>query len=53
MSPIEMPLSEFEAVRAMPLWWVVSSAHSDELAGSITGRRDGYALIQDAPARGR
>ena len=53
MTPIEMPLSEFEAVRAVPGWWVVSSAHGDELAGSIADRRDGYALLQDAPPRGR
>ena len=50
MRPIEMPLFEFEAVEAMPLWWVVSSTHTDELTGSITGRRDGYALFQDVPA---
>lgn len=40
LTPIEMTLSEYEAVRAGPGRWVVSSA-----------RRNGYALIHHAPAR--
>ena len=51
MRPIEIPFSEFEAIRAGPTRWVVSTAHIDELAGSIIARRDGYAFLQHAPVR--
>jgi hypothetical protein len=51
LTPIEMTLSEYEAVRAGPGRWVVSSAHINELADSVIARRNGYALIHHAPAR--
>jgi hypothetical protein len=51
MAPIEMTLAEYQAVRAGPTRWVISSAHIDTSADSIIARRNGYALIQHAPDR--
>ena len=44
MAPIEMTLAEYQAVRAGPTRWVISSAHIDTSADSIIARRNGYAL---------
>lgn len=51
MTPVGMTLSEFEQVRGAPDRWVVSSAHTDELAGSVLASRNGYALIQHDSGR--
>lgn len=48
MTPIEMSLAEYQAVRAGPTRWVISSAHIDAAADSIIARRNGYALIEHA-----
>jgi hypothetical protein len=45
MAPIEMTLTEYQAVRAAPTRWVISSSHIDTSAVSIVARRNGYALI--------
>jgi hypothetical protein len=45
---IEMTLAEYQAVRAAPTRWVISSAHIDTTADSITARRNGYALVENA-----
>jgi cytochrome P450 len=49
MAPIELNLAEYQAVRAGPTRWVISSAHIDTTADSIIARRNGYALIEHAP----
>jgi hypothetical protein len=51
MAPIEMTLVEYQAVRAGPTRWVISSAHIDTTADSIIARRNGYALIEHASDR--
>jgi hypothetical protein len=51
LTPVEMTLSEYEAVRAGQGRWVVSSAHINELADSVIARRNGCALIHPARAR--
>ena len=51
MTPVEMTLSEYEAVRKGSDRWVVSSAHIGDAADSILARRNGYALVRDAPDR--
>ena len=51
MAPIDMTLAEYQAVRAGPTRWVISSAQIDTSADSIIARRNGYALIQHAPDR--
>ena len=51
MAPIEMTLAEYQAVRAGPVRWVISSSHIDTTADSILARRNGYALIEHAPDR--
>jgi len=51
MATVDMTLSEYEAVRHGPGRGVVSSEHIDKLEGSVLARRNGYALIQDAPER--
>jgi hypothetical protein len=51
LTPIEMTLSEYEAVRAGRVGGVASSVHIDELADSVIARRNEYALIHHAPAR--
>ena len=48
MAPIAMTLGEYQAVRAGPTRWVISSAHIDTSADSIIARRNGYALIEHA-----
>ena len=50
-TPVEMTLSEYQAVRAGVGRWVVSSAHIDALGDSILARRNGYALIDHHPDR--
>jgi hypothetical protein len=49
MAPIETTLAEYQAVRAGPTRWVISSTHIDMSADSIIARRNGYALIERAP----
>src|SRR5512133_2859205 len=51
MAPIETTLAEYQAVRAGPTRWVISSAHIDTTADSIIARRNGYALIEHASDR--
>ena len=51
MAPIETTLAEYQAVRAGPTRWVISSAHIDMSADSIIARRNGYALIEHASDR--
>ena len=51
MAPIETTLAEYQAVRAGPMRWVVSSTHIDTTADSIIARRNGYALIEHASDR--
>jgi hypothetical protein len=51
MARIETTLAEYQAVRAGPMRWVVSSAHIDTTADSIIARRNGYALIEHASDR--
>jgi hypothetical protein len=51
VTPIEMTLAEYRAVRAGPTRWVMSSAHIDILADSIVARRNGYALIEQRSDR--
>jgi len=48
MTPIEMTLAEYQAVRAGPTRWVISSTHIDATADSVIARRNGYALIEHA-----
>jgi hypothetical protein len=43
---IETTLAEYQAVRAGPTRWVISSTHIDTTADSIIARRNGYALIE-------
>ena len=50
-APIEMTVSEYQAVRLGPTRWVVSSAHIDATMDSIIARRNGYALIDHASER--
>lgn len=49
MTPVETTLGEYQAVRAGPMRWVISSAHIDTSADSIIARRNGYALIEHPP----
>ena len=51
MARIETTLAEYQAVRAGPTRWVISSAHIDMSADSIIARRNGYALIEHASDR--
>jgi hypothetical protein len=51
MARIETTLAEYQAVRAGPMRWVVSSTHIDMSADSIIARRNGYALIERSPGR--
>ena len=51
MARIETTLAEYQAVRAGPMRWVVSSTHIDTTADSIIARRNGYALIEHASDR--
>jgi hypothetical protein len=51
MTPIEMTLAEYRAVRAGATRWVISSAHIDTPANSIIARRNGYALIEQRSDR--
>jgi hypothetical protein len=51
MARIETTLAEYQAVRAGPMRWVVSSTHIDTYADSIIAHRNGYALIEHAPDR--
>jgi hypothetical protein len=51
MAPSEMTLAEYQAFRAGPTRWLISSAHPDTGADSIIARRNGYALIEHAPDR--
>ena len=48
MAPIETTLAEYQAVRASPTFWVISSAHIDTTVDSVIARRNGYALIDHA-----
>lgn len=48
MAQIEMTLAEYQAVRAGPTRWVVSSTHIDTTADSVIARRNGYAMIEHA-----
>lgn len=50
MTPIEMTVPEYEAVREAPGRWVVSSEHVAS-ADSMLDHRNGYALIRDVPDR--
>ena len=51
MTPVDMTLAEYEAVREGPDRWVVSSAHIGGDADSILARRNGYALVHHTPDR--
>ena len=51
MTPIEMTLAEYRAVRAGAPRWVISSAHIDTPRDSIVARRNGYALIEQRSDR--
>ena len=51
MAPIETTLAEYQAVRAGPARWVISSAHIDKTTDSVIARRNGYALIEHASDR--
>jgi hypothetical protein len=48
---IETTLAEYLAVRAGPMRWVISSTHIDTTTDSVIARRNGYALIEQAPDR--
>ena len=50
LAPIELTLAEYQAVRAAPTRWVISSVHIDTRTDdSVIARRNGYALIEHAP----
>ena len=50
MTPIEMTVPEYEAVREAAGRWVVSSQHVAS-ENSMLAHRNGYALIRDVPDR--